>query len=48
MGFDPTTTKTSVAVMKAIIAMNAGTPASCDVASCSGIAMAKRVTPARI
>ncbi len=27
MGFDPTKTKTSVAVMKAIIAMKAGTPA---------------------
>src|ERR1035437_2254744 len=46
MGFEPKKTKTSVAVMNAIIAMNAGTPASCDVASCSGIAMARSVTPA--
>jgi hypothetical protein len=46
MGLEPTNTKTNVAVIKAIIAMNAGTPASRDVASCSGIAIARRVTPA--
>src|SRR5665213_1375098 len=47
MGFEPTTTKTIVAVMNAIIATNAGTPASRDVASCSGTAIASKVTPAR-
>ena len=47
MGLDPIAKKTSVAVMKAIIAVKAGTPANCDVASCSGIAMASSVMPAR-
>src|SRR5665213_1907684 len=46
-GFEPTTTKTIVAVMNAIIATYAGTPASRDVASCSGTAIASKVTPAR-
>ena len=48
MGLAPNRTNTSVAVMKAISATNAGTPASCEVASCSGIAMANSATPARI
>ncbi len=47
MGLDPMKKNTNVAVMKAIIAVKAGTPASCDVASCSGIAIAKSVMPAR-
>ena len=47
IGFEPITKKTSEAVMKAIIAVKAGTSASCDVASCSGIAMASSVIPAR-
>ena len=46
-GWTRLTKKTSVAVMKAIIAVKAGTPASCDVASCSGIAIASSVMPAR-
>ena len=46
IGLEPKMTKTSVAVMKAIIAMKAGTPASCEVASCSGIAIASNVMPA--
>ena len=33
--------------MKAIIAVKAGTPASWLVASCSGMAMASKVIPAR-
>ena len=37
IGFEPTKTKTMVAVMKAMSATKAGTPARRDVASCSGI-----------
>jgi hypothetical protein len=48
MGFDPTATKTSVAVMKAMSAVNASTPASWAVANCSGMAIASSVTPAKI
>ena len=48
MGFEPANTKTRVAAMKAIMAVKAGTPASCEVANCSGIAIASSVTPARI
>ena len=46
IGLDPMTKKTKVAVMNATIAVKAGTPANCDVASCSGMAMASNVTPA--
>ena len=48
IGLEPMTKKTNDAVMNAIIAVKAGTPASCDVASCSGIAIANNVMPASI
>jgi hypothetical protein len=35
-GLVPSVTKATVAARKAIIARKAGTPANCDVASCSG------------
>ena len=47
MGFEPKKTKATVAAMKATRAAKAGTPASWDVASCSGMAIASNVTPAR-
>ena len=46
MGLDPKKRNTAVAMMNPVSATKAGPPANCDVASCSGIAIARRVTPA--
>ncbi len=47
IGFEPRIRKVAPATMKAISAVKAGTSASWEVASCSGIAIASSVMPAR-